>query len=292
MAWIAAIAQAANGNQERNAAQDAGNAQAQGSRDAMQMQLALYNQGRQDNLNSLVTGNSAVNALARLYGLDSYTGQVNTSPLVMSGGQTTVKKPSFLQRLHDPGGFFWSQQSNTTPVTFSTGGAAGGIQPGGAGGGATSAGGAPDYSSFYKSPDYQVAYDEAMQGSDRLAAARGGYRSGGHLADVMRLGSNIGSQYFGNYTNNLMRIAGFGGQANSNLGAQQANTANGVSQNLNAAGQARADSYINQANSRSNTMNGLAGMFGNWYGSRQGGGGTGGGGMGGGQSDNWQQWGW
>lgn len=289
MGWATAAIQGGaalvGGKQQGDAAQNAANAQQQGARDAMQFDLAMYNQGRQDNLNALVTGNSAINQLARLYGLDMYTGQVNTNPITMSGGETTSeqKDRSWFDRItdplnvaeqfggtsYDPAGLFSSGvDTTTTPITFSNGQS--GAGGGGTGGSIVKAEGIPDYSIFYQSPDYKVAYGEAMQAADRQAAATGGYRGGGHLADVSRLGANIGSQYFGNYVGNLMNIAGFGSGAAGTNASLGNSTAGRVGQNLNNAANARADGFINAGNARANSLANLGGAFSDWYGQRQG----------------------
>lgn len=277
MGWIEAIIDAGAANRQAAAADDAANSQIQSQQDAMGLDLALYNRGRQDNLNALVTGNSAINQLARLYGLDMYTGQVDTSPLTMSGGQISTDRQSLGETIIDPGGFYYGQRSTRTPLSFSTGSnGSGGIQSGGSGGTAGAPGsGTPDYTSFWKSPEYQTAYKESMQAADRGAAARGGYNSGGHTADLMERASDLGNRYFGDYRNTLMGIAGFSPTASSQTGALGNSTASRVGQSLQNIGDARASGYINTANAYSNMANSWSGRFNDWMGQRQGYGGGG-----------------
>lgn len=126
-----------------------------------------------------------------------------------------------------------------------------------------------DMSAFTQSPDYQFAYDQGMQALDRSAASRGNLFSGGQQADLMQFGQGLATQNYNNYYNRLAELAGIGQTAATNLGSFGQNTANslaGLYQNM---GNNRATSYANNANIWGNTLNGIAGSVGDWYGSRQ-----------------------
>lgn len=276
MGWgqaIGASIDAAKAERQNKVGNESAAAQINASRDAMQFDLAQYNQNRADNLNALVTGNSAVNALARLYGLDMYSGQVNTNPITMSGGGASANGSA---KWYDPGGFFGGSKLSTTPVQFQTGNVGGGgITSGtnrlvGSGGSTGGGAGQMDFSSFFESPDYLFALQQGIQGQDRSAAARGGLYSGGHQADLVNYNQGMASQQLGNYTNNLMRIAGFGGQASGQIGNFGNSTASRVGNNLANAGNARASSYFNSGQATNDMYSNWGNRFSDWYGQRQG----------------------
>jgi hypothetical protein len=232
------------GNRQANAARDAANAQLQGSREAIGANMAFYNQGRQDNYGNMVTGGSALRQLAGLYGLDYYTGQPSWDGVSTSGG------------------------TGRNPMTFS----AGGSGQGGAGGqggmpGTIATGtGMTDYSPFYMSPDYQVRQQEGQQAIDRRNAAMGGYRGGGGDLDTMRFNANLGAQGFGDYRNTLLNLAGFGSQANSQVGAAGQQFGSNIANASQSAGNARASGYLNAGNARNDAWNGVGSAFGQLWG--------------------------
>jgi hypothetical protein len=278
-ALIGAAGSAVGGGMQANAAGAASNAQQQAGREAIQAQLAMYNQSRNDTMPYQATGVGALNMLAQLYGLP-------TMAFNPGGGievtQTPGKKKSrnwfdkitdpanlageFGGTSYDPMGFFGKPMQDGGSMQFSVAG-------GGAGapGQVMQGSGTPDFSAFYQTPDFLVARDEGIQGLDRGAAARGRLYSGGADADRMRFASNLGTQAFGNFTNNLFRLAGIGGQANSQLNSLGQNTAGQVGSQFNNIGQARASGYVNQGNAWGNALNGIGSSFGDYWGSRGGG---------------------
>jgi hypothetical protein len=263
---------------QANAAGQASQAQTQAGRDAINLQLAMYNQSRNDTMPYQATGVGALNLLAQMYGLPTMA--FNPSgDITATVSEPKKKKRSLFDKLtdpanlagqfggtsYDPMGFFGKPMQDQGSLTISTGGA------GSAGGGGNQyqAGtGVPDFSAFYQTPDFLVARDEGIQGLDRGAAARGRLYSGGADADRMRFASNLGSQAFGNFQNNLFRLAGFGGQANSQLNQLGQNTGNQVGNQLSNIGQARASGYLNQGNAFSNAWSGVGSAFGDYWGSR------------------------
>lgn len=276
---IGAVGSLAGGAMQSNAAGNAANASAQGSRDAINAQLAMYNQNRADTLPFQTTGVGALNMLAQMYGLPTYSGGLNPGGITVSGGEPAKKKKrSLFDKLtdpanlagqfggtsYDPMGFFGKPGQSTTPLQFNFGGAG----AGGATGAVSPGTGVADFSQFYQTPDFLVARDEGVQGLDRGAAARGRLYSGGADADRMRFASNLGSQAFGNFQNNLFRLAGFGGQASSQLNQLGQNTASGVSNSLANLGNARASGYLNQGAAWGNALNGVGSSLGQYWGSR------------------------
>lgn len=278
-AIVGAVGSLAAGKQQSDAAGNAANASTTASRDAIQAQVAMYNQSRMDTMPYQVTGNAALNQLANMYGLATYTAPVS-SGITITQPETKKKKRSFFDKVTDPAnlaGQFGGTSYDAFGL-FSSGnnGSDGGltISTGGGGAGGTGVGtvnpgtGVADFSQFYQTPDYLVARDEGINGLDRGAAARGGLYSGGADADRMTFASNLGTKAFGNYQNNLFRLAGFGSNANSELNSLGQNTSGQISNQLTNAGNARASAYLQQGQAQANTLNNLAGFAGSYFGSR------------------------
>lgn len=280
-AVIGAAGSLAGGKMQGDAAAQAGAAQTQAGRDAINAQLAIYNQSRADTLPQQVTGTGALNLLAQLYGLPTFQGGLNTGGITITGGEPTSggKSRSWFDKITDPAnlakqgggtsydplGFFsGSKGGSTTPLQFNVGGAGGGTVVPGAGLG----GGVGDFSQFYQTPDYLVAMGEGLRGLDRSLASRGALGSGGADADRLQFASNLGTQAFGNFTNNLFRLAGFGSQGNQQLNSLGQNFGQSAAQQFGNIGDARASSYANQANAQGNALGGAFGAFGNYLGSR------------------------
>lgn len=277
-ALIGAAGSAVGGGMQANAAGAATNAQTQAGRDAISAQLAMFNQSRNDTMPYQATGVGALNLLAQLYGLPTMA--------FNPGGDIQVtetpgkkKKRNWFDKItdpanlagefggtsYDPMGFFGKPIQDQGSLTI-TGGGAGSAAGGGNQYQAGS--GTPDFSAFYQTPDFLVARDEGIQGLDRGAAARGRLYSGGADADRMRFASNLGTQAFGNFTNNLFRLAGIGGQANSQLNALGQNAGGQIGSAIQGIGNARASGYGNQANAWGNALNGIGSAFGDYWGSR------------------------
>ncbi|WP_312321250.1 hypothetical protein [Stenotrophomonas sp.] len=279
-AIIGAGASLIGGKQQADAAGNAANASVGASRDAIGAQVAMYNQTRQDTMPYQVTGTGALNLLAQMYGLPTYSAPISSGITITESEPAKKKKRSLFDKVtdpanlakegggtsYDPMGFFSSgNNGGGTSLQFSTGGGAGG----GGGVGTYNPGSQlADFSMFYKTPDYLVARDEGIAGLDRGAASRGGLYSGGADADRMTFASNLGSKAFGNFQNNLFRLAGFGSSANSELSSLGQNTAGQIGNSLTNAGNARASAYLQQGQAQANTLNNLAGFLGTIQGGR------------------------
>lgn len=279
-AIIGAVGSLAAGKQQSDAAGNAANASTTASRDAIQAQVAMYNQSRMDTMPYQVTGNAALNQLANMYGLATYSAPISSGITITQPEPAKKKKRSFFDKVTDPANLA-GQFGGTSydPMGFFSSGSTGGdggltISTGGGAGGAGGVGtvnpgtGVADFSQFYQTPDYLVARDEGINGLDRGAAARGGLYSGGADADRMTFASNLGSKAFGNYQNSLFRLAGFGSNANSELNSLGQNTAGQIGNQLTNAGNARASAYLQQGQAQANTWNNLAGFAGSYFGSR------------------------
>lgn len=270
---IAAGGSLIGGNQQANSAQNAANAGAQGSRDAINASLAFYNQNRQDNYGGMVTGNSALRRIADMYGLDYYTGQPSWGGVQSSGGDTSTHRPSTMQRMLDPGGLIWNQTSETTPMEFSAGGGSGGgnDMPGSIAHGD----GETDFSSFFMTPDFLVRQQQGERAMDRRAASLGGYRSGGNDADHMTFGAQLGAEGYGSYLNTLLNLAGYGQQATGQVGASGQTFGSNIGSSAQHAGDMRASGYQNAGAARGDAWSGVGAGLGSMFG-RSGWGGGGG----------------
>lgn len=137
-----------------------------------------------------------------------------------------------------------------------------------------------DTSGFANSPDYQFAVQQGTKQLDAGAAARGNIFGGGADADRIALGQGLATQYANNYWNKLAGMAGQGQSSAGNLGGLGANMANQTGNYLTNAGQARASSYANSANSWNNAIGQLGNIAGQYYQNNYGSGGVYGGGSG------------
>lgn len=267
-AIIGGVGSLAGGKMQSDAAGNATNAQTQAGRDAINAQLAIYNQNRQDSLPYQTTGVGALNLLAQMYGLPTSSGGANSGGITVTGGEpnNSKKSRSLFDKLtdpanladqfggtsYDPMGFFSGGKSGgTTPMQFNVAGA-------GSGGVTTPGTGKADFSQFYESPDFIVARDNGLRGLQNSANDWNPGGFGGRLdMDRMKFASDLGSQAFSGFQNNLFRLAGFGGQANSQLGNNGSNFANQVSNQYQNIGNANASGYLNQANAWGNALQGV-----------------------------------
>ncbi|WP_422346931.1 hypothetical protein [Stenotrophomonas sp. DR009] len=118
-----------------------------------------------------------------------------------------------------------------------------------------------DYSGFQNSPDYVYARDQAQQGIERGAAARGSLYSGGTNVDLANALNGIASQNLGAYRNSLMGLAGMGQNASGMIAGVGQNNANAQGSNNWGAANAAGNSAINQANNWSQLGAGLGGLL-------------------------------
>lgn len=128
---------------------------------------------------------------------------------------------------------------------------------------------APDYSAFFKSPDYQFRKDQGMQGIQNSFAASGGAKSGNALKALTEFNSNLAAGEYGNYFNRLGAIAGIG-QAATNTSAN-AGVATGqiIGNALQNSADARASGVAGSANALGAGLSGLGQGLGYYMQQRQ-----------------------
>jgi hypothetical protein len=104
------------------------------------------------------------------------------------------------------------------------------------------------FNAFETSPGYQFRRQEGINALDRSAAARGSLRSGAQMRAVQGFGDGLASEEWGNYQNQLMSLAGMGGQAQQGVMGANTGLTNSIG-NWNMAGaQSRGSSYMQGAN--------------------------------------------
>lgn len=150
-------------------------------------------------------------------------------------------------------------QRNIAPYLTSGTGALGTI-------GALNAG---DFSAFQASPDYQFRMDQSLQGLDRTAAAQGGVSGGGADADRIALAGGLASGEYNNFYNRLYNLAALGQNAAVGAGSMGQQTASNIGNLLGQGAAAQGNAAIGSANAWSNAAGGLAGLAGQYIGSRQ-----------------------
>lgn len=126
-----------------------------------------------------------------------------------------------------------------------------------------------NYTDFYNAPDYKAVQSEGTNALMRAAAARGGVRSGGTDADLLRFGQNLAAQQLGTYRNSLMGLAQMGQNAAVGAGQLGQQNANAMAGLYGVQGQAGSDAAINKANVMGNALQGLAGTASQFLASRQ-----------------------
>jgi hypothetical protein len=135
---------------------------------------------------------------------------------------------------------------NTSPFTTGAPGAVG-----------TNPLASPDYSAFFKSPDYQFRKDQGMQGIQNSFAASGGAKSGNALKALAEFNSNLAAGDFGNYFNRQLALAGQGQAATGQSASTGVATGQIVGNALQNSADARASGVAGQYNAIGQGLSGL-----------------------------------
>jgi hypothetical protein len=262
-----------------NRAGAAANASARGANNATGESARQYDTTRGDLAPYRVTGGGALNALGRLFGLPTTTAE-----------QWQSQQPQLVGDTELPAGTTTRSVGKGWYEVWHGGNRIGTLRPGGANGQfindtgadipgllrqnqqqsqAAQGGGTPDMSGFFTSPGYQFRRSEGMRGIERSAAARGGAFSGNALRALSEFNSNIASDEFGNYVNQLAGIAGVGQTATNQTAAYGADHAATAGANARYAGDARASGISDRANIVGQGVNMLGGIAGYYSRNRQ-----------------------
>lgn len=277
MSWgLVAVAGATivSGAVGANASRRAGDAAARGADRATAETARQYDTTRADLAPYRVTGTGALNQIGRLFGLPTTTTEEWQSQQPQLVGDTELPAGTTTRSV----GKGWYE-------VWYGGQRIGTLRPGGSNGRFINDTGAdipalmresqqraqasrepaaagPDMSGFFTSPGYQFRRDEGTRGIERTAAARGGAFSGNALRALTEFNSNLASNEFGNYFNQLASVAGIGQTATNQTAAYGADAANTASRNALYAGDARASGITGSANAWGNTIQDLGGLAG------------------------------
>lgn len=115
---------------------------------------------------------------------------------------------------------------------------------------------------FTASPGYGFRLSEGIKAQERSAASRGLLRSGAAVKAIQRYGEGLASSEYGDYFNRLAGLAGAGQGATGATAAAGGQAAQGISNAIGNAGQARASSYINTASSINQGLNNIFSAYG------------------------------
>jgi hypothetical protein len=108
--------------------------------------------------------------------------------------------------------------------------------------------GAAGFDAFRNTPGYEFARDEGLQAVMRNAAARGGLAGGNTTADMMKYGTGLADQTYGNYLSRLNPLMAMYGQGVTG----QANALTGMGTAVGNMYGRMGDSYMDEARNRAN----------------------------------------
>lgn len=259
-------------------ANKAAKAEAAQSKEALALQEKMFNTVRNDQMPYQTVGYGALNQLASVYGLPTYNpANTNTAyqqaigapqqSTVMPQGQTnTLATAGQAAPMSSGGGRFRWQRSggfNQAPVTNappanSTTGGAGGYQSLPRPGGQQTA---PDYSAFFKSPDYAFREREGQNALTAYLSRMGMANSGAAMNAAVERGQNLASSEYGNYFNRLASLSGIGQSATNQVGAAGQNYANSATNIYGNIGQAKAGGITGQYNGYANAVKSIGNVF-------------------------------
>ena len=260
---IAGVAGAAIGANAQNKAAKQGAAASQQATDAtIAEQRRQFDIGQQNQQPWLTAGNSALNQLAGLYGLNTTPGGASAQSYAYLQANPQVKADIDAGAFGGPGNYDaavnW-RRNEYGGVDNGTGQVMAGGQPGAPG---QQAGGNSAMNAFFTSPDYQFRQDESMRALTARNAALGIQDSGAAQRSALQLSGNLASGEFNNYANRLSSLAGVGQTAAQNTAAAGQNFANSMGQVLGNNAQNLASSYATQGQNNANLWSGIGGAVG------------------------------
>ena len=255
-----AVGAAIIGGIASNKAADKGASAVENASDANNaMQRYMYDTTRQDNMGRMVVGDNAMNAYARLMGVNGYV-DPSTVTVDEQAIRDSIARP---ENVDSHGRFLNSAINGMHSQNYETAvaDAIDAAKKKKAQEMAQSGGGNPDYSAFFDSPDYKFSFDEGQRAVNGSLAARGLGNSGAALKELTRYGQGAASQNLGNYAAKLASLAGIAQPATNAVSSVGANAANNIGNSNMQAADARASSYMTRANSFNNMINQGAGAY-------------------------------
>lgn len=129
---------------------------------------------------------------------------------------------------------------------------------------------APDYSAFFKSPDYEFRRSEGTRDIGNSFSAGGGAKSGNALKALAEWNQNVAKTGFNDYFQNQLALAGQGQGASNASGNAGIATGQIVGNALQNSANARASGVAGQYNAIGAGLSGLAQGVGYWNANRNG----------------------
>lgn len=114
-----------------------------------------------------------------------------------------------------------------------------------------------EMAAFQNSPDYKIAFDEAMRGVNSHAAASGMLKSGNTLRALQDRASDLGTMKLQSYADRLQSMMGMGENAAAKTGSAAMSTGGSLANLALAAGEAQASGAIGQGNIWSGLLSNL-----------------------------------
>lgn len=264
-AALGAAGTIAGNRAQSNAQKSAANASQQATDQTIAEQRRQFDIGQQNMQPWLTTGNSALNQLAGLYGLNTQQGGASANTYAYLQANPAAREAINSGYFGGPGNLdaavnwhrneYGGAQQNAGPITAN--GYAGQGVTGAPSGSAAATG---NLSPFFASPDYQFRQDEQMRALTARNAALGIQDSGAAQRSALQLSGNLASSEFNNYANRLSALAGVGQTAAQSQAAAGANFANSMGNVLGNNAQNLASSYAQRGANNANLFGNLAGI--------------------------------
>lgn len=254
---------------QSNAARNAANVSQQATDASIAEQRRQFDIGQQNMQPWLTTGNSALNTLAGIYGLNTQQGGASAQTYAFLQANPNAKRDIDAGYFGGPGNYdsavnWYRNQygAKAKPSTVTTGqvGQATLVPQNASQNAPGVTAGGPNLSAFWASPDYQFRLDEAMRGLTARNAALGIQDSGAAQRSALTLAGNQASGELNNYVNRLSSLAGVGQTAAANQAAAGQNFANSYSNLLGQNAQNLGSSYQQQGAANANMWGNLAGI--------------------------------
>lgn len=300
-AIIGAVGSVAGGAMGSRAQGQATAAQTQGQREAIQAQLAMFNQARADQMPLIQARNAALPLFMQLLGLQPIqfgspsvggvqmnvtgasrgrswgdhfrdqlgipgVGRISSNPIKAFGD--TLATP--FRNFADWSGEAMQDDLGNLSFTYGDGGNTYDqngnlIQSGQPAQPAQPVQPVDLNALIAATPGYQFRLSEGQRAAERSAAARGSLASGSTLRALTRYGEGLAAQEYGDFANRLASLIGLGQTAATTAGGWGQQTGANIGQNLANIGAARGSGYANQGNIWGNAIGGAAQSLANYW---------------------------
>lgn len=266
-AALGAAGSIAGSRAQSNAAKNAANASQQATDAAVAEQRRQFDIAQRNMQPWLTTGNSALNTLAGLYGLNTQPGGASSQTYAYLQANPQVREAINKGHFGGPGNLdaavnwhrneYGNAADITNPAITNSAGTA---QVGQSQQIPNVTAGGPNMGAFFASPDYQFRLNEQNRALTARNAALGIQDSGAAMRSALQLSGNLASGEFNNYANRLSSLAGVGQTAAQSNAAAGQNFANSYGNLLSQNAQNLGSSYAQQGANSANMWGNLAGI--------------------------------